>query len=693
MIKSMVKTVVLACCFLAQAESVKKNQRVPHPSPAFATGDFLRFGLGCRCDVRDQLGCGYAERIAPGRRATMDALISAVHDRNWQNMDSTVERTLKPPTTTAAPVGIEDQRVLWHPNRDVQRVVRESIVMIVSSEPSMVKRLHARLDSAGYAQVLPVSKTDLGLDLMSEFQPDVVLLELSSADSAGLKLLGRIRSIEDFRHVPVVAIISVEDRQARTQALQLGITEFLANPVDEQELILRLRNVVVAKRFLDQHNSYDRVTGLANRRLFVDRLKRSLRMSDRDGCKSALLLLQIDGLRKIHSEFGQLVAEELLNSIARRLESLVRAKDLVCHPDSGASQMLLARIGGDQFTLLLTDIRQSNDALGVAERIVAEISNQFEIRKRKLQLTASIGIAVYHTNQTDSELLLKQAEVAMTAARRNGQNKCQIYSEQLDRSRRSSLALRTGLHQALERSEFVLHYQPKVDIRSGYVSGAETLVRWTHPQRGLIPPNEFISLAEQSGLIREIGDYVLREACHQNAVWMANSLDGLQVAVNVSGFQLRDREFVGMVRRAIDDTGLPPHYLTLEFTQRVLLEDAKDNIDVLHSLKDIGVRLSADDFVTGYSALSYLEQFPLDELKIDRMFINKISTEADRTSIVSAIIAMAHSLRFSLVAEGVETAEQLDYLRRNHCESYQGFLFSKPLAADEFAELAAVWRP
>jgi EAL domain-containing protein (putative c-di-GMP-specific phosphodiesterase class I) len=254
------------------------------------------------------------------------------------------------------------------------------------------------------------------------------------------------------------------------------------------------------------------------------------------------------------------------------------------------------------------------------------------------------------------------------------------------------LQLEGELRRAIEREEFVLHYQPKVDVRSGFVIGAETLVRWQHPTRGIVPPNEFISLAEDAGLIGAIGDWVLSTACRQNAIWHSEGL-GLQLAVNVSGNQFQTREFVRQVRIALEESGLPPHFLTLELTESVVVEDAKHNIEILHALKELGIKLSVDDFGTGYSSLSYLEQFPLDELKVDRAFISKIDAATGDAPIVSALIAMAHSLRFIVVAEGVETSHQLDFLSRHKCEQYQGYLFSKPLPADDFAALAVNWRP
>ena len=578
-------------------------------------------------------------------------------------------------------------------NESIDGIVQDTTVMMIDDATTTLMVLQAFLEDAGYRHFLPVSQSSEAFQRLTEERPDVVLLDINMPGVAGFDVLSFMRAREAFQHTPVIVLTSSTDAETKLQALRLGATDFLAKPVDESELVLRLRNTLVAKRFLDQQIYYDRVTGLANRRFFLDRLGRMVNSSERDSTQSAVLLINVDRFKKINDSLGHAIGDELLFAIARRLESLVRAHDVICHSRSTASNGLLARIGGDEFTVLLSDIQDAEAASRVAERILAELSKAFEIQGRQLFLTASLGVAMFPQDGEDEETLLRHADVAMSSAKKGGKNCCQVYSKGLDNVNRHSLTLESELHRALERDEFVLHYQPKVDVRSGLVTGAETLVRWEHPVRGMVPPGEFIPLAEESGLIESIGDWVLLEACRQNAAWHANGLTGMQLAVNVSGRQLRKRDFVNRVRKILKETGAAPNCLTLELTEGVIIEDAKENIDMLHALKNIGVKLSVDDFGTGYSSLSYLEQFPLDELKVDRSFVGKIDPSGNEAPIVSAIIAMAHSLRFHVVAEGVETKEQLGFLRRNGCEFYQGFLFSKPLPADRFASLVVSYRP
>jgi diguanylate cyclase (GGDEF)-like protein len=579
------------------------------------------------------------------------------------------------------------------PEKLATDIARDSTIMMVDDATTTLKVLQAFLEDAGYQNFLPVSQPADAFQTLLDNFPDVVLLDINMPGVSGFDILSFMRAREAFQYTPVIVLTSSDDPETKLKALQLGATDFLAKPVDESELVLRLRNTLVAKRYLDQQTYYDRVTGLANRRLFMDRLTRAVNAAERKTNQSAVLLINVDRFKKINDSLGHTVGDELLQAIAHRLDGLVRSNDVVNQADALVACGLVARIGGDEFTVLLSDVQDVEVASRIAERVLKGLARSFRIRGQELFITASIGIAVFPEHGKDKENLLKHADVALSHAKRKGRNCFQAYSKAMDRTDENRLTLESELHRAIERQEFVLHYQPKVDVRTGIVAGAETLVRWNHPERGMVPPGQFITLAEESGLIGAIGDWVLKEACRQNAAWHSTGLRGLALAVNVSGHQFRDRHLVGRVRQVLMETGLPANCLTLELTEGVMIEDAKENIDVLHALKDSGVNLSVDDFGTGYSSLSYLEQFPLDELKVDRSFISKIDPNSGEAPIVSAIIAMAHSLRFSLVAEGVETEEQLSFLRRNRCEFYQGYLFSKPLPADDFAALAKNWRP
>jgi len=569
----------------------------------------------------------------------------------------------------------------------------DATIMMIDDATTTLMVLQAFLEDAGYRNFVSLSQPTEAFQLLVDDVPDVVLLDINMPEVSGFDILSFMRARESLEYTPVIVLTSSDDAETKLRALQLGATDFLAKPVDESELVLRLRNTLAAKRYLDQQTYYDRVTGLANRRLFMDRLGRAVSAAERSATHSAMLLINVDRFKKVNDGLGHSVGDELLHAIGRRLNGLVRAEDLVSSPERQTAPNLVARIGGDEFTVLLSDVRDVEAASSVAGRILLGLAKSFRVQGLELFVTASIGIAAFPEHGTDKEELLKHAGVAMSHAKRQGRNRYHAYSTVMDSSSRQRLTVESELHRALDRQELELHYQPKVDVQTGVVTGAETLVRWRHPERGLVPPGEFIGIAEDSGLIADIGDWVLWEACRQNAAWHAAGLPGLQLAVNVSGHQFRDKGLADRVRQALLETGLDPRCLTLELTEGVMIEDAKGNVAVLHELKEIGVTLSVDDFGTGYSSLSYLEQFPLDELKIDRSFVSKIDSTGSEAPIVTAIIAMAHSLNFSVVAEGVESEQQLSFLRQHRCECYQGYLFSKPVPAHDFAVLAGNWRP
>ena len=575
----------------------------------------------------------------------------------------------------------------------LKEIMRDTTIMMVDDAVSTLEVLQIFLEDAGYQHFLPVSHSPDTFQLLTETMPDVILLDINMPEVSGFDILSFMRTREEFQYTPVIILTSSNDAETKLQALQLGATDFLAKPVDESELLLRLRNTLTAKRYLDQQINYDQVTGLANRRLFIEKLQRSISWSERESRNSAVLLIDINRFKKINDSLGHSVGDELLRQTGLRLDSVVRSNEKVRRTDTTSPNDCLARIGGDEFAVLLTDVEGVETTAGIAERLLDELAQSFRIQNHELFVTASIGIALCPENGEDAETLLRHADIAMSHAKRSGRNHPCVYTRELDKRANHLLTLESELHKALERDEFVLHFQPKVDVRTGFVVGAETLVRWLHPVRGMVPPGEFIAVAEEAGLIGAIGNRVLREASRQYATWRTEGLTDLQLSVNVSGHQFRSREFLHDVRRTLEETGMVPDRLTLELTESVVIEDAKENIDVLYALKETGVKLSVDDFGTGYSSLSYLDQFPLDELKVDRAFVNQISSTGDEAPIVSAILAMARSLRFMVVAEGVEYEHQLEYLRANGCSQYQGFLFSKPLPAEAFVKIATRWKP
>ena len=418
---------------------------------------------------------------------------------------------------------------------------------------------------------------------------------------------------------------------------------------------------------------YDRLTGLPNRALFQDRLSQILAQARRHALPFALMSLDVDRLKVVNDTMGHGIGDRFLQAIAERLRSVLRDSDTV------------ARVGGDEFMLLLPGVGRGEDAVAICDKIYGAFASPLRIEGRDLDAYVSIGIGLYPGDGRDAEMLLRNADTAMYRAKKLG-NSYQLYTPAMNVKASERLAIESGLNQALRRNELVVYYQPQVDINTGAVIGTEALVRWQHPERGLILPADFIPVAEDTGLIVPIGEWVLRTACRQAVAWRESGLPRLRMAVNLSARQFLQPDLAGMVGRVLEETGLNPGCLELEITETVAMENAASGAEVLRDLQQMGVRLTIDDFGTGYSSLIYLKDFPIDSLKIDRTFVKDISEDAGDAAIVGASIAMAHSLRLDVVAEGVETVQQLDFLREHGCEHCQGFLFARPMPPEELAE-------
>ena len=417
---------------------------------------------------------------------------------------------------------------------------------------------------------------------------------------------------------------------------------------------------------------YDPVTGLPNRLLFMDRLQQAIAQAQRNERLVAVMLLDLDRFKAINDSFGHSMGDLLLKGVAARLAGCVREDDTV------------ARIGGDEFTVLLPEIRHIQDAATVAGKILKALAGPFSLGNHEIFVGTSIGIAFYPFHD-DIETLLKSADNAMYRAKEQGGNGYEFYSAEISGASARQLSLEGALRGAVERDELVLHYQPQIDLTRGEIVGVEALVRWQHPERGLLGPMEFIPLAEENGLIVPIGEWVLRTACAQARAWQEAGLRPIRVAVNLSVRQFYQKNLVETVARILEQTGLDSRYLELEITESCLMQNTRTTVALLAELNRLGMRISIDDFGTGYSSLSYLKRFPVDTLKIDRSFICDIGTDHDDDAIVKAIIALAQSLELRVVAEGVETPEQLHFLRTHGCNEIQGYLISRPLPADEAA--------
>jgi diguanylate cyclase (GGDEF)-like protein len=443
----------------------------------------------------------------------------------------------------------------------------------------------------------------------------------------------------------------------------------------EEVITARTRGLEAANQQLRHLATHDALTGLPNRVLLDDRLQQAIAHAGRDMRAFAVLVCDLDRFKLINDSLGHRAGDELLQEVARRLNAVVRTADTV------------ARFGGDEFVLIGTSIADAEEAAGLAARVMQVLQAPVRIAAIDIHTSPSIGIAMYPDDGESVQALLAHADAAMYFAKQNGRGNFRHYVAGMHAGTEERVQFESDLYAAVTENQFELYYQPKVDTKTGEVRSAEALIRWVHPSRGVVSPAEFIPLAEECGLIGTIGGWVVREACRQARAWQLDGVPALRVSVNLSASQFRDSGLVDSIRRALDDAGLEARYLEVELTESAVMSDPEQSIAILEQLSAMGVLVSVDDFGTGYSSMSYLRRFPIDKLKIDRVFINESVSRPEDASIVRAIVSLAHSLRLKVVAEGVETPAQLEFLKTTGCDEYQGYHFSRPLPAAEFERL------
>jgi diguanylate cyclase (GGDEF)-like protein len=443
----------------------------------------------------------------------------------------------------------------------------------------------------------------------------------------------------------------------------------------QQDVSARTQGLEAANRQLRHLATHDVLTGLPNRVLLDDRISQALTHAHRDKTSFAVMLCDLDRFKLVNDSLGHGAGDHLLQQVAQRLTDVIRDVDTV------------ARLGGDEFVIVLSPGTTREDAAAVAQRIIEAMQPAVEIAGITIHTSPSIGIAFYPEDGATVEALVAHADAAMFAAKHRGRNNVQCYASGMEAGTHDKVRLESDLHAALARGEFELYYQPKVDTMSGTFYSAEALIRWRHPERGIVSPAGFIPVAEECGLIGPIGEWVLREACRQGRAWQLAGLPSLRIAVNVAAAQFRSGNLVETIRRALADAQFEPRLLEVELTESAVMSDPEESIKTLEKLSEMGVLVSVDDFGTGYSSMSYLRRFPIDHLKIDRSFLSEITARSDDASIVGAIVSLAHNLRLKVIAEGVETTAQLDLLKTLGCDQYQGYQFSPPVPVADFERL------
>jgi diguanylate cyclase (GGDEF)-like protein len=576
-----------------------------------------------------------------------------------------------------------------------RREASESIpgftVMMVDDDPMMLEIVQTFLEEAGYTNFVTTSDPTTAIELARQHRPDVILLDLMMPRITGFDILQVVRDDEALRYTPVIILTAESDAPAKLKALELGATDFLLKPVDASELKLRLRNVLAFKAYQDRLADFDALTGLPNRKKFQVELEDMLTGMQDASRACAVLQIDLDRFKQINDTLGHRAGDKLLCLVSATLQRLFGeiGADLRKTRDA-VSAIPLSRIAGNSFVALvpgLHNLEKVDIATSVARRVLNAFVEPFHVEGQDLFVTCSIGIAMSPSDGTDAETLLKHAEMAMYRAKQRGRKQHAFFSSEMNAHALERLTLENQLRRAVEREEFVLYYQPKVDVLARRISGVEALVRWKHPESGIIAPDKFIPLAEENGLIVEIGQWVLRAACTQIRAWMNAGIPPISVSVNVSSAQFRQGRVLHAVRGALAHSNLPPQSLTLELTESLLIDNQSETTEMLYELKDMGVRLSVDDFGTGYSSLTYLSRFPLDELKIDRSFLKGLPEERESIAIVSAIIALGRALGLKVVAEGVETQEQLAFLHSRRCSEFQGYLCSRPVPPEPLFNL------
>jgi len=568
-----------------------------------------------------------------------------------------------------------------------------STILIVDDEMVSRYTVEVLLAQEGYTLVFAECGEE-ALEKAVKLIPDLMLLDVMMPGMDGFEVCQRLRANPRLAELPIVMITALDDRDSRLRGIEAGADDFMSKPFDRAELRARVRTITRLNRYrrlieteeqLVYLANYDMLTSLPNRNLLLERLRQTLTHACRSHQNVAILALDLDNFQMINDGVGHEVGDNMLREVAQRLTRTVSSM--------GAT---VARLSGDEFVVIFDTNNLVKEVSEMAQLMLDNISEQMTLSNHEVVITASIGISVYPSDGQDASVLLKNANTALARAKAAGKNTYQFFTTEMNKVALERLILENQLRKALTHNQLCLYYQPQIDSNTGHFVGMEALLRWQHPKLGLLSPVKFVPVAEEMGLIIPIGEWVLRTACQQNKAWQRAGFPPLRVSVNVSGRQIYPANLLQTVKDALTDSGLNPNYLELELTESMLIseeDNQKDSIlAVLNELKAMGVLIAIDDFGTGYSSLSYLKRFPVNTLKIDRSFIRDIGKNEDDAAITSAIIAMAHSLRLTVVAEGVENLEQLTFLQGQQCEIIQGYFFSPPISVEDMTQMLHKFR-
>jgi len=562
-------------------------------------------------------------------------------------------------------------------------------IMMVDDEPTTMAVIRSFLKEDGYQNFILIDDASQALTVIGQKRPDLLLLDLMMPEVSGFDILKAVRKSPKFRHLPVIILTSSEKTEDKLRCLDLGATDFLGKPVDSSELRLRVRNTLAAKAYVDQLAYYDRHTKLPNRSTFFEHLYWVLKWARQTEKQLAVLSIELDQFDTISSTVGMRAGDEVLRKVAQRLQTAAKKGNFLGRrfDPKKRTGVYLSRFEGSIFSLLLYPVPKAETAAMMARHILDLIRKPLIIEDREVYLTASVGIATHPGKNVDGVGLMRHASSARNYAKASGGNTFQFSSRKINQQYQKRLNLEAGLRKALEKHELFLLYQPRVDTTTGALVGAEALVRWKRDDGRIISPDEFIPVAEETGLIIPIGTWILYKACTQLAKWHREENMPIGISVNLSAIQFLDPRLPKFVEKIIAKSQIDPQFLTLELTESIMMSDVEEKIDILRNLKSMGLNLAIDDFGTGFSSLNYLRKLPVDELKIDRSFISALLEEDKSMALASSVIYLGKKLGLLTVAEGVEKKEHLDFLKQQHCDLYQGALCSMPISNTKLGQL------
>jgi len=551
---------------------------------------------------------------------------------------------------------------------------RTPVILVVDDDPALRLVLRHTMEQEGY-YVIEAGNGLEAIQTTVRQQPDLILMDAVMPEMDGFRATSELKAIQEHEHIPVLIITSLDDDHSISQAFSAGACDYITKPIHWSVMKHRVRRLLYTaetERKIKHLAYHDTLTGLPNRLLFMDRMDQAISRAIRTDGKFTLLFIDIDNFKVINDSMGHDAGDKLLTAVTSRLQKTLRRSDSI------------ARLGGDEFAVILENISDPEDTVFVANNLLEVLAEPIAINDRKVCIGASIGVAIYPVDGESFGILLKNADTAMYRAKEQGRNTFEFYTSEMSALAMKRLDLENSLRAAIENEEFVVYYQPKFNLKERRLVGMEALVRWEHPTSGLIPPDEFIPLAEETGLINSLGQWIIESACKQLYEWQKKDYQVPNLAINISARQFQEQNLADIFQQLIEQFHLAPEQLEIELTENILVQDHKRAKIILNELHDMGMLIALDDFGTGYASMAYLKDFPINTVKIDRSFVSGIPTDKENMAIVKAITGLTHALGLNLIAEGVETDQQIEFLKDIDCEQGQGYYWSRPLAAEIF---------